>query len=1146
MRIHFKMTTILRYHSLSLLLTVSSWAVAAPATSHRTDPVNTVQQNDTRVEIQGVVVDNGGDPLPGVSVWLIGTKYRAITDVDGNFRLPIPRDLKKRELQFTFVGMEPKTVLVTSTDKPLRVILDDNAQSIDEVVVTGMEVIKKDHMVGSASVVSAKDLRMQGISSIDRILDGMVAGLNSTTLSGAPGSRAKITIRGENNLSGRSEPLWIIDGLPMMSGVPVSNTGDYAGSIMQDGVGNIMPDDIESISILKDASATAIYGARAANGVIVITTKKGFRSKTQVNYNGTYEISSAPSHRIEFMNSEEKLAYERSIVDAFGMDYANMTGRGGYLYKRYTEGYLSQTEYNETLDRLKRTNTNWFDELFRTAQSQLHSVSLRGGSEELTYYTSFNLQSKSGILRSNRFQNAGALMKMDYRPIKNLILALNLSANSRKNRDHASIIDPFKYAMFANPYERPYDENGNYDPDLSYLPNNKTTERASGYKYDKFNILHELDQTRKYQDGIDFDVTFNLRYTFLPGLSVESIYRRGVSYNTTTTEIEPGTYTSWAGESLSSRAYKDMLLPDRYDDGSLTEASGKNRNWSWRNQIDYSFTLKKDHLFSILLANEIMSKKYNNFGYTSPYYSGDYRITGLPMYDKKIDYEDLRAQLAALYNTRDGQDRSISYLASLRYGYKDRYVVNFNFRSDGADAIGDAKRYTPLWSIGGRYNMHHEKFFANPIVSELSLRASFGYTGNIDRTAYPFSTISFGSDTFMGNHLVSSFTYPNPSISWEKKKDINLGLEASFLKNRINLTIDYYKTRTENILEDLQIPISLGRWTVKANGGIVENKGVELFANVRWIASKDIAFSTSFNLARNKNVIVRSNHSYASWRELTRSNASQGGVINIIGEETGSIYGWKFAGVNPETGNPQIYLTEDGKKSFWGMIDGWTGMSEKQQQDLLKALGGDINGDPIKVDYARGENLQNGYISASMTYLGRSNPLITGGFSTSFRYKDLEFITSWTFKTGHLVPNFNDYQNAPVNGESAERVALGYSSDMAVSSTNRERKYTYYWQYPGDVTSVPRFTTASNDLWASMVTDTQYSKGDYLRLNNLSLSYRFRQPFVKNMGLNTLSLAFVARNLLTLTKYPGLDVATGSAFAYPVSRDYSLKLSFGF
>lgn len=1146
MKIYDKMTNSLRGYSLSLLLALGSCTVAAADALPATSRADMAQQDDTRMEIHGVVTDNTGEALPGVSVWLVGTNQRTTTDVDGNFTMYVPREMKKKELQFTFVGMQTKTVAVTAGERAMKVTLEDNSQSIDEVVVTGMEVIKKEHMVGSASVVTAKDLRLQGISSVDRILDGMIAGLNSTTISGAPGSRAKITIRGENNLSGRSEPLWIVDGLPMMSGVPVSNTGDYAGSIMQDGVGNIMPDDIESISILKDASATAIYGARAANGVIVVTTKKGFRSKTQVNYNGTFELSSAPSHRISFMNSEEKLAYERSIVDAFGMDYANLAGRGGYLYKRYTEGFLSPTEYKETLDRLRATNTDWFDQLFRTAHSQLHSVSLRGGSEELTYYTSFNMQSKSGILRSNRYQNAGALMKMDYRPLKNLILALNLSANTRKNRDHASIIDPFKYAMFANPYERPYDENGEYDADLSYLPDNRTAERVSGYKYDKFNILHELEQTRKYQDGIDFDMTFNLRYTFLPGLSVESIYRRGISYNTTTTEIEAGTYTSWAGESLSARAYKDMLLPDKYDDGSLTEATGKNTNWSWRNQIDYTFALWKDHQFSFLLANEVMSKKYNNYGYTSPYYSGDYRITGLPMYDKNVAYEDLRAQLAALYNTRDGQDRSISYLASLRYGYKDRYIVNLNFRADGADAIGDAKRYTPLWSVGGRYNMHREKFFANPVVSELALRASFGYTGNIDRTAYPFSTISFGSDTYMGNRLVSRFTYPNPSVSWEKKKDFNLGLDVSFLKNRINLTVDYYKTRTENILEDLQIPISLGRWSVKANGGIVENKGVELFANVRWISTKDISFSTSVNLARNKNVIVRSNHSYESWRELTRSNASQGGVINIIGEETGSIYGWKFAGVNPETGNPQIYLTEDGKKSFWGMLDTWASLSEQQQQELLKALGGDINGDPTKVDYLRGKNFQNAYISTSMTYLGRSNPLITGGFSTSFRYKDLEFTTSWTFKTGHLVPNFNDYQNAPVNGESPERVALGYSSDMAVSSTNRESKYNYYWQYPGDITSVPQFTTASNDLWASMVTDVKYSKGDYLRLNHLSVSYRFRQPFVKQLGLNNLSLAFVARNLLTLSKYAGLDVATGSAFAYPVSRDYSLKLSFGF
>lgn len=1095
--------------------------------------------------LKGIVVDKGGQPLPGVTIMLKGTILGVATDQSGHFTISVPVTQEQPVLLFSFVGMKPYTYKVTN-DKDIKIVLEENAEALGEVIVTGMETIKKDRMTGSATVVTAKDLRMQGITSVDRILEGMVAGLNSTTVSGAPGTRSKITIRGENSLNGNTEPLWIVDGLPMMSGVPKSTTGDYAGTIMQDGVGNIMPEDIESISILKDASAAAIYGARAANGVIVITTKKGFRSKTQFNYTGTYDCSIAPTNRLDFMNSEEKLRYERSIIDNFGLDYAKLTGRGGFLYKRAVEGYLTPAEYNRQYQQLANTNTDWFDVLFRTAQSQSHNVSLRGGNDEMTYYTSVSFQEQNGILISNKYQNAGALVKLDYRPIKNLILALNISANTRKNIDNASAINPFTYAMFANPYERPYDDEGNYAADLSYLSNNYTTKRASGYVYDQLNIMQEMNETRNTQTGLDAELTFNVRYEVIPGLAFESVIRKGVSYNTEMVEVNAGTYTSWKNETFGWNAYKGAdLMPDGYNNGELSENSGKNYNWSIRNQIDYSFDIKKDHLFSILLANEVMSKKFNNFGYTSPMYREDYRTTGVPLFDKDVPYEDIRSSVAGMFNTTDGQDRSVSFLGSLRYGYKDRYVVNFNYRADGADIIGNTNRFTPLWSVGARYNLHQEKFFQNPVVNELAIRGSFGYTGNIDRSALPFSTISYGSSEYMGNRYANAFDYPNPTVKWEKKKDRNIGLDVSFFNSRINFTADYYSNRTEDVLENLEVPSSTGRTSVKANGGIVENSGLELYLNVKWVNRPNFSFSTSVNMARNKNVIKKSLYGYDSFQEATKSSPNQGGVININGQETGSIYGWKFAGVNPSTGNPMYYMTEDGKRAYATFIEGWDTFGDSRKEGYSEVL--DFNTVPDYIDYVRDYTYweKPPFITPSMQYLGRTNPKYVGGFNTYLRYKGLEFSTSWTFKTGHLVPNFNDYQNAP-KAQSADRAALGWSSDLSVSGTNREKKYLYYWQFPGDITDVPRFVTASNDYWASMCVSNNYTKGNYLRMTNLSLSYRFPSSITEQLRMKNLSIGFNARNLLTFTKYRGLDVGSGDAFTYPVSREFNLRLSIGF
>ena len=1105
--------------------------------------VNTVPQE--QVVVSGIVRDKEKIPIPGVAVMLSGTSIGTVTDTDGHFKMNVPAG--KCTLKFTFVGMKPVERVVSGT-QTINVVMEDDIEQLEEVVVTGMEVIKKDHMTGSASVITAKDLRSQGITSIDKALEGVIAGLNSTTLSGAPGRRAQITIRGENNLSGRTEPLWIVDGLPLLTGVPENNTGDYAGTIMQDGVGNIMPEDIESITILKDASAAAIYGAKAANGVIVITTKKGFRSKTQFNYTGNYSITELPSMNLDFMNSREKLRYEKDIIDTFGVSYSDWTGRGGNLYKQYLEGYLTRDQYETELSRLQNTNTNWFKHIFRTAHSHSHNLSIRGGSEEMTYYTSVNYSEQNGILISNRYSNAGVLMKLDYRPIKNLIIALDLSLNVRKNRDNASAVDPFNYAVFANPYERPYDENGEYAADLSYLGSNYTETTSSGYKYDSFNILRELRETRASEDGLDASLTFNARYDILSGLAISSIIRKGISYNTTTTEIEAGTYTSYVQETFAQQVYNNLdVYPSDYNNGELTEGSGKNFNWSIRTQIDYSFNIKEDHLFTLLFANEVTSKKFNNFSYTSPIYYGDYRITGVPDFSEDVSYENLRTQVRNMFATSVGQDRTVSFLGSLRYGYKDRYVVNFNYRADGADAIGDANRFTPLWSVGLRYNLHHEKFFKNKVVTELALRGSYGYTGNIDRTAYPFSTLTLGSDMYQGNRFAQGFTYPNPSVKWEKKRDRNIGIDVGFFGGRINFTMDYYNNRTKDILENLTIPISTGRSSVRANGGTVENSGLELYVNLRWLDREDLTFSTSVNFARNKNKIIRSEHDYESYSEAISSSVLKGGVVNVIGKETGSIYGWKTAGVDPTSGNPLYYLTSEGKRMYAKLLDGWDSLTESQQQSYMNSgVVPSLVSVPNYVSFDRNNESFPEHFKYSMQYLGRSNPKYVGGFNTYFRYKNIEFTTQWSFKTGHIVPAFNDLQNAPNNWSDSGQAELGYASDLSVSGTNRERRYLSFWKTRGDVTDIARFVTSGNDYWAGYATSDKYEKGDYLQLTNLAISYRLPAEVAQRFGMKNMSLSFNAYNLLTFTKYRGLDVTTMGAFSYPTSREYNIKLSIGF
>jgi TonB-linked SusC/RagA family outer membrane protein len=1098
--------------------------------------------------VTGSVTDTDENPLPGASVVIKDTYTGVSTDMDGKYRIKLPNN-QVTYLVYSCVGMEPKEVKIID-QKLENIVLKRAVAALNEVVITGMEKIQENRVTGVATVITSRELQDQGISSIDDLFEGKIAGLNTTTISGALGTRSKITIRGENSLTGNTEPLWILDGLPMTTGVPKNNSGDYAGTIMQDGVGNIMPEDIASITILKDAAASAIYGAKAANGVIVITTKKGFRSKTQFNYSGNYSYSTSPNIDLDFMNSAEKLQYETGIVEDFGIYYAEAAGRGGRLWKDYYNGYISQQEYENEITKLSFRNTDWFDQIFNAAKSQSHNVSVRGGSETLSYYTSVSYTDRKGILKPNSSTNTGVLVNLEYRPNKKLIANFSVSGNARSNKNHASAVDPFKYAMFANPYEQAYGENGKYASDLTYLPNNTTDETTSGYKFDSFNILRELNGTKTQQNGLDLSLTFNLKYNILKSFSVQSIFRKSISHNSAMIELNPGTYASFFNSSIAKEAFKNRdVIPSAYNDGQLSESSGRNNAWSMRNQIDYSKTIADDHLFSVLLANEITSRKFNNFGYTSPIYDPEYRITGIPSFEnEELLYGDFETSLRKLFNTSDGQDRTVSFLGQLRYSFKDKYILNFNARADGADVIGDAEKFTPLWSVSGRWNIDKESFFSKfkHVINQFSLRSSYGFTGNIDRTAYPFSTITLSSDRYLNEYYSDEFAFPNPSVTWAKKREVNVGGNISLFNNFISIDANYYSDRTEDVLSDLRVPASTGRVRVKANGGILENKGFELAVSMRLVKTKDFSFYASGNISRNKNVIVKAYNGLNNYKDAIRTNVRRGGVFPIEGEEAGGIYGWEYAGVHPNSGFPMYYLTDEGKQEYAKILDGWdTFTPDEQEYYVSSGIIPSLTSVPNKVAINKDLNLFQDMYFASMKNIGRSNPKYVGGFSTSMKYKNFSLITYWTYKMGHIIQSFDDRKNAPKNKLSGMGGGNYVSSDLAVSGTNRQKKYLYRWRNSGDITNIPGFTTG-RDYFSTAHFTHNYQKGDYLRLKSLVFKYRMPSDFVNKLGFNNMSVSFTANNLLTFTKYKGMDVATENSFAYPTAREYNLRLNVGF
>ena len=480
-----------------------------------------------KVTIKGVVKDKKGELLPGVSVLLKGTVIGVATDVKGEFTLVIPEQ-EKIMLMFTFIGMKTKTIEYKKQEKPIVVILEDDVTEMDEVVVTGYQEIKKTRMTGSVEVVTSKDIANKGYTSIEDVLKGQMAGVAVMNLSGRPGAQATIRIRGINSLTGDTDPIWIIDGMPLSGDVPEISMGgtEFQETVLTSGIGNIPPDDIESITVLKDAAATAIYGSRAANGVIVVTTKRGAVGRSYINIQASYGLSEAPGNRLKMMNTKEKIAFERGIYEDFpGL---NIGGRVYQLLKDVDNGKISKVEADAEIDRLSKINTNWFDEIFRVAQTQNYSISLSGGDERTQYYGSLSYLSQEGVMPNNKYESMGASIKLTHDFNRFLRVHFDVRSTLRNDRSSASPVNPLDYATYANPYERPYDDNGNYVYDRSSYSTKSSIK--DGYEYD-FNILEDLNNNTAKSRYLSNQVSLKLEFKIVDAFFYGNFFEFKQSFN---------------------------------------------------------------------------------------------------------------------------------------------------------------------------------------------------------------------------------------------------------------------------------------------------------------------------------------------------------------------------------------------------------------------------------------------------------------------------------------------------------------------------------------------------------------------------------------------------------------------------------------
>lgn len=1053
-------------------------------------------------DIIGTVTDEAGQPIPGVTVRVQGRTGGTSTDAQGKFRIKADTTAI---LHISSIGFLPRDLTTPAVLRSSLIRLAPAANNLEAVsiVTTGYQTRKQSQQVGSITSVKGKDLENSGITTFDKALAGRMPGVYVRSVSGRPGETGQIIIRGVNTLTGNVEPLYVLDGMPLQPG----EVSGSMNTLITNGIGNIPPENIESITILKDATAASIYGSRAANGVIVITTKSGKVGNDYVNYTGKYGITERPQNNFSFMNSKEKVAFERGLRDDFYPPYES-GGRVIQLLSLADKGAISQADAEARIAELEQTNTDWIKQLYRVAQSQSHNISLSGGNTKTTYYAGFNYQESQGSLIENKFQTGGLNMKLSRYATDKLLFKVNLYTTLKKNQEGQAGLDPFKYAVFANPYEKPYNADGSYASDMTYRAIPYDIGNNSTLYYSTFNMIRELKENRltnmygniRGQFAVEYDFLKHFKYTGNVAASYTSVHDKDESFG--------GTYRSWANNWLTAASTGGGVLPE-HNRGYLQENTGRTFDYTVRNTLEYNNTIAGKHFVQAFFANEFGAIKNDQFMHFNPIYLQEYAIAGYPSWDLVADTRFMSLNLSRFGNTKTSENRSASFIGSLVYSYDNRYVFNGNIRYDGVDIIGSENQFSPLWSAGVRWNAQNEKFLIDyqDVISRLVLSAGYGYRGSINRSVLPFHTYDLGTAVYASTPVAAMFYYGNPVIKWEKKGETNLGLELSLFKGRVNTEWRYFNEKVTDLLDDTKIPPSTGRSSTKVNVGSLSNKGLEVSLRIEAIKTKDWLWEVSGNITK-----VRNNLTNVFEKEYpTLANSY---TTNIEGYPVNSWFGYKYVRVNPENGSLIVLAQKRNAK----VVDG------KVETSLVDT----------EVDLSRTAvaDLQANY---RPYYLGHRDPEMYGGFNSRLTYKAIELTANFVFAGGNQIVGFRDRREGP----------SGANSDIFTSRTNRLKKNLNRWRQVGDITDIPVYRTSSSS-YTNYLISTDIESGRYLKCTELALSWRAPRNLLARSSMKSLKATIVASNLLALSPYSGTDAETQTPFGYPNTRSYTASLTVGF
>lgn len=1064
--------------------------------------------------ITGVVVeaDSNNDPLPGatVSVSVPGSKAQAgaVTDYEGRFKLEVGS--KVTSFTVRYLGYQTEEVRLVDGQTHYNIQLKPNTRTVNEVVVTGYQKIDRRKLTAAVTKVDISTEKVGAVKSIDQALSGQIAGLAAVASSGAPGAPVKIRIRGTASLNGSQEPLWVLDGMPL-EGTDIPSMDDLKDidNIYQTSIAGINPADIDNITVLKDAAATAIYGARAANGVIVITTKRGREGQPAVTYSAKLTYSPRTNlSRLNMLTADEKVNLELELLKG---SYTYREGKGGVAqilnalgetaaYKAGGFSALSADAQNQ-INALRNINTNWNEILFRPVINQEHNISLAGGSERADYYTSLGYYDEMGTVRGVSNSRFNVTLKTNYRVNKMLKLGASMFANRRKQRSYLTdtngFTNPVYYSRLANPYFEPFAADGSY----RYDTNIQGREDSSL----DFNIFEERANTSNNRTDHSLMLILDAELKLSSSLKLTTQF----GYQQDGYSLD-----RYAGENTYAMRKEKLFATYTYPDGKRTflptggmhkQTEAHSSQWTWKAMAEYAHRFNKVHDLEVMAGTEVRRLKSSSL-YSAAYGYDARTLTTQPVL---FPTEDLGRQYP-LHRETFQENAYVSWFATGSYTLMARYTLGASVRWDGSDVFGVAKKYRflPLYSVSGLWRVSNEPFLRNSSAAKwmdnLALRLSYGLQGNIDKNTSPYLIGTFNRTTVLPGNVetvITAETAPNPNLRWEKTSNVNLGLDLSLLDNAINVSADYYYRKSTDLIGTRMLPLETGFSSTIINWASMQNEGLEVALTTRNIRTKHFTWHTNLNLGFNSNRVLR---------ETVAENSTYPGRE---GYPVGAIFAYRTAGLDSD-GYP-LFLTNDGQKVT--------------AQQLLK-----LNSHGASTLTAEQQRAQ-------YQYMGTIDPKVSGGFINTFDYKDWQLGVNFIFNLGMKVRVQPSY--SPANYDRG----LNTNRDILQRWTTSNTSGTFATLMTSG-TRAPEYIRYSEFNLYSML-DTWVRNNSYCRLQSLRLAYKLPKTWLSKVGIRTASLSAEARNLFVVaSNYDNyLDPETmGNPFAQPLAKSFVFGLNVQF